>query len=94
MSILTDSEKPTTYFHNLDDMAFIVLMHKVSKKPKWRTKLLLYSRVLALVLGERGPVHLAEETFVCSEIDRWYLEKYWGSLNVMTAPIALSMPEL
>jgi hypothetical protein len=35
-------------FSNLDDIELIVLIHSVSKKPRWRTKLLFYSRVPAL----------------------------------------------
>jgi glycosyltransferase involved in cell wall biosynthesis len=90
--LLTQESLPPIFF-NLDGIEHIALIRSVSKMPRWRTKLLLYSRVPALVLGECRATRLAEKTFVCSEIDRRYLANYWGSRNVVMVPNAVSIPE-
>ena len=90
--LLTQETLPPIFF-NLDDIEHIALIRSVSQISRWHKKFWFYSRVPALLFGESRAIRLAEQTFVCSELDRRYLSSYWGSRNVVTVPNAVSIPE-
>ncbi len=88
--LLTKKSLPPVFF-NMDDIEHVAIFRSTSKIPKWRTKLLSYSRVPALMIGERRATCLAQKTFICSELDKTYLAK-WGIKKIATVPNAVSIP--
>ncbi len=88
--LLTKKSLPPVFF-NMDDIEHVSLLRHTSKIPIWRTKLLSYSRVPALMLSERRAICLAQKTFICSELDKTYLER-WGLRKVEVIPNAVSIP--
>jgi len=90
--LLTKESLPPVFF-NMDDIEHVALVRSARNMPEWRTKFWSYSRVPALMYGERRAARLAEKTFICSELDRKYLEKYWGIGKVATVPNAVSIPK-
>ena len=92
-SLLTHAPLPPIFF-DLDDIEHIALLRSSNQQWAWRTKLLNYTRVPALVWGERRAIRLAHRTFVCSELDRHYLTKRWRLAGVTTVPNAANAVKL
>jgi glycosyltransferase involved in cell wall biosynthesis len=83
--LLTREILPPIYF-DLDDIEHVAFLRRISRRAKWRTKLLYYSHVPALWWGEYRAIRLAWRTFVCSELDRSYLKNCWRLPGVVTVP--------
>jgi len=58
--LLLTKERLPPIFLNMDDIEHVGLIRHVSKMSKWRTKLLFYSRVPALMVGEYRAARMAE----------------------------------
>jgi glycosyltransferase involved in cell wall biosynthesis len=90
--LLTKKPLPTVFF-DLDDIEHIVLKRSMKKNSKWQEKLLCYSHLPQLIVGEFRAISLATNTFVCSELDRHYLRKWFHRKSVAVIPNAISIPE-
>ena len=88
--LLTKKSLPPVFF-NMDDIEHVGLLRSSRKMLNWRTKILSYSRVPALMLSERRALGLATKTFICSELDRKYLARL-GLRKVGTVPNAVAIP--
>jgi glycosyltransferase involved in cell wall biosynthesis len=91
--LLTHATLPPIFF-DLDDIEHVVLLRSIDRQWPWRTKLLTYACLPALVWGERRAMRLAHRTFVCSELDRNYLTNSLGLTGVVTVPNAVSAAKL
>ena len=87
--LLTRRTLPPVLF-DLDDIEHIAFFRGIQDQWRWRYKLLQYSRLPALVIGERRAIHLANRTFVCSELDRRYLADRWKLPNIEVIPNAIT----
>jgi len=80
-------------FLDLDDIEHVRWTRQVGQAPFWPGKRLYHLQLPALIAGERRAVKLARRSFVCSEVDRRYLTKWWRMPRVVTIPNAVAMPE-
>jgi glycosyltransferase involved in cell wall biosynthesis len=83
--LLTHAPLPPIFF-DLDDIEHVALLRSINRRWAWRTKLLQYAHVPTLLWGERRAMRLAHRTFVCSELDRNYLTKWWRLAGIVTVP--------
>jgi len=90
---LTHVPLPPIFF-DLDDIEHVALLRSVNRQWAWRTKLMQYAHVPTLLWGERRAIRRAHRTFVCSEVDRNYLTKWWHLAGVVTVPNAANAIKL
>jgi glycosyltransferase involved in cell wall biosynthesis len=79
-------------FLDLNDIEHVRWIRQIGQAPFWPGKRLYYLQLPALVSGERRAVRLARRSFVCSDVDRRYLTKWWRLPRVITIPNAVAMP--
>jgi len=91
--LLTHAPLPPIFF-DLDDIEHVALLRSVNRQWTWRTKLMHYAHVPTLLWGERRAIRRAHRTFVCSELDRNYLTKWWRLAGVSTIPNATKTRKL
>jgi glycosyltransferase involved in cell wall biosynthesis len=92
--LLLTREKLPCVFFDLDDIEHIAFIRNTGQLPKWYARLLYYTHLPALWWGEYKAIRLAHRTFVCSELDRFYLANRWRLPRVVTVPNAVTIPEL
>lgn len=90
--LLTSESLPPVFF-DLDDIEHVIVKRSMKKTSKWYEKILGYSRLPQLFLGELRATRLAMNTFVCSELDRRYLTQWFHQENVVAVPNAIRIPE-
>jgi glycosyltransferase involved in cell wall biosynthesis len=90
-ALLTQRALPPIFL-DLDDIEHMRWLREVRQPPMWRAKRLYYLQLPALISGERRAVKLTRKTFVCSDVDRRYLAKWWRLPGVVTIPNAVAMP--
>ena len=90
--LLTHETLPPVFF-DLDDIEHIAFKRSIRQMPKWYSKILSYTQIPQLLLGELRAIRLAHKTFVCSEEDRYYLTNRWRQGGVATIPNAVKIPE-
>jgi glycosyltransferase involved in cell wall biosynthesis len=88
--LLSHRKLPKIIF-DLDDIEHVSLMRAAKQTTNLRDKMLAYSYVPALALGERRAIERASETFVCSNADRKYLARRWHLQRVSVIPNALEI---
>ena len=91
--LLTQASLPPIFF-DLDDIAHVTLLRSIPRRWPWHTQLLHYTQVPTLLWGEYRAMRLAHRTFVCSELDRDYLTKWWRLASVVTVPNAANPVKL
>ncbi len=87
--LLTRQSLPPILF-DFGDIEHVLFLRGIERQWRWRYKLLQYSRLPALILGERRAIRLANRTFVCSEVDRKYLAERWKLLGIATIPNSIT----
>lgn len=90
--LLMNGTLPKIFF-DLDDIEHVAFARSISQLSKWRSRLLYYAYLPALLLGELRAIRLADITFVCSESDRRYLTDRFYLKQVVTIPNAITIPE-
>lgn len=80
-------------FLDLDDIEHVRWIREIRQPPFWRAKRLQYLQLPALIGGERRAVGLTRKAFVCSDLDRRYLARWWRLTQVVTIPNAVAIPE-
>jgi glycosyltransferase involved in cell wall biosynthesis len=83
---------PPVYF-DLDDIEHVAFERGLRYTRKFSSKMLSYLLLPALSRGEYKAIRLARRTFVCSDVDRKYLENRWGLKSVVKIPNAVEIPE-
>jgi len=83
--LLTHVPLPPIFF-DLDDIEHVTLLRSINRQWTWRTKLMQYAHIPTLLWSERRAIRRAHCTFVCSELDRNYLTKWWRLARVVTIP--------
>ena len=78
----------TRVFLDLDDVEHLRFAREIGEPPHWRSKNLLYLEVPALWKGERASILQSERAFVCSDVDRKYLQRVMRIKNIETIPNA------
>jgi glycosyltransferase involved in cell wall biosynthesis len=76
---------------DLDDVDHWVKIRAALGTRSWLAKSLRLLQAPAIIALERRAIRLAARTFVCSETDRNYLQR-WGLKGVVTIPNAVSIP--
>jgi glycosyltransferase involved in cell wall biosynthesis len=76
---------------DLDDVEHWVKIRAALGTRSWLAKSLRLLQAPAIIAAERRAIRLAARTFVCSETDRNYLQR-WGLAGVVTIPNAVSIP--
>ena len=89
--LLTRRSRPPVFL-DLDDIEHVRWVRQLGQGPFWPGKRLYYMQLPALVAGERRAACLSSRSFVCSEVDRQYLTKWWRLPRVVTIPNAVAMP--
>jgi glycosyltransferase involved in cell wall biosynthesis len=89
--LLSGCDHPKVYF-DMDDIEHVAFSRSVKQPPWWPGKKLLYLRLPILKLWERRAIRLSKSTFICSEQDRKYLSKAYGTNNVTVIPNAIDIP--
>jgi glycosyltransferase involved in cell wall biosynthesis len=90
--LLVNRTLPKVFF-DLDDIEHVAFARGIGQLSKWRSRLLSYAYLPALLLGELRAIRSADLTFVCSEVDRRYLTDRFHLKHVVTIPNAVAMPE-
>jgi glycosyltransferase involved in cell wall biosynthesis len=88
--LLSRETLPPVLF-DLDDIEHVYFLRTIEKHWPWRYKLLQYSRLPALIMGEVKAIRLATQTFVCSEKDRNNLAMKWKLRGVSTIPNSVTI---
>jgi glycosyltransferase involved in cell wall biosynthesis len=83
---------PPVYF-DLDDIEHMRDLRQLSVPLFWWGKALLYLKLPALLKGELSAIHLSCKTFVCSQKDSQYLNRYLMRKKVFAIPNTIKMPE-
>ena len=91
--MLTKTALPPVFF-DLDDIEHVVVSRVLRQEPRWRVRLLHTARLPALLWGEHRAIRSALRTFVCSELDRKYLQHRWRLPGIVTIPNAISVPKM
>ena len=89
-AMLTKQPLPPLFF-DLDDIEHIKFMRQIRQPPTRLRTSLYFLQVPARWWGELRAIRLAQQTFVCSEHDRRYLQR-WGLTNVVAIPNAIAIP--
>jgi glycosyltransferase involved in cell wall biosynthesis len=76
---------PPTYF-DLDDLEHVAQARAIDRTSSSRDQLAQYCQIPPLWWAERRATRLARRTFVCSDLDREYLERRCRFRNVVTIP--------
>lgn len=79
-------------FLDLDDIEHVKFVRQIRQPPFWLGKRLYYLQVPALFSGERRAVKRSRKAFVCSDLDRRYLTRWWRLPQVATIPNAVAIP--
>ena len=80
-------------FLDIDDIEHVKFFREIRQPPFWLGKYLYYLQGPALCLWERRAVKFSRKAFVCSDLDRRYLERWWRLPQVATIPNAVAIPE-
>jgi glycosyltransferase involved in cell wall biosynthesis len=80
-------------FFDLDDIEHVAMRRGIRYKAKKSSRLLSYLLLPALFWGQYRSVRRSHRTFVCSEIDRRYLTKWFRLKGVVVIPNAVTIPE-
>jgi glycosyltransferase involved in cell wall biosynthesis len=91
--ILTKRQLPPVFL-DLDDVEHKTFLRNISQPPTWRAKQLYYLQLPALLWGERRAIKLSRKTFVCSELDKHYLNRMLRLSNVDVIPNSIHIPEV
>jgi glycosyltransferase involved in cell wall biosynthesis len=91
-ALLTRRRGLPPVFLDIDDIDHVKFLRQIRQPPFWNGKHLYYLQFPALVCGERQAVRLSRKSFVCSEVDRLYLSRWWRLPGVVTIPNAVTMP--
>lgn len=89
--MLTGANLPPVFF-DFDDIEHIVLSRAIERQKSLKGKLMCLL-LPALKRGEQGAVRTAAETYVCSEMDRVYIEREFRQSNIFIIPNAVDMPD-
>jgi glycosyltransferase involved in cell wall biosynthesis len=76
---------------DLDDVEHWVKIRAAFGTRSWLAKSLRLLQAPAIIAAERRAIRLAARTFVCSETDRNYLQR-WGLAGVVTIPNSVPIP--
>jgi glycosyltransferase involved in cell wall biosynthesis len=90
--LLRSTKQAPPIFLDLDDIEHITFFRSVRMPPLWRSKALYYLQLPALIGAERRAIKRAEKTFVCSSLDRKYLQGTWRLTRVVTIPNSVTIP--
>lgn len=91
-ALLTSRALPPIFL-DLNDIEHVKWIRGIRQPPYWPGKGLYYLQVPALLSGERRAVKGARKAFVCSDVDRRYLARWWRLPQVVTIPNAVAIPE-
>jgi len=89
---LRESVDPTVLF-DLDDVEHRKLLRSLLLPPHYAGKVPYALRALPVMAGERRVARAAARTFVCSEDDRRYLERWLGYPRVVVIQNSIEIPE-
>jgi glycosyltransferase involved in cell wall biosynthesis len=81
-------------FFDLDDIEHVHSYRRLLYDPAWPAERLLLLQVPRLMLAEIQAMRLATATFVCSEADRRYLERFTRAAHIRTVPNSVNFPPL
>jgi glycosyltransferase involved in cell wall biosynthesis len=76
---------------DLDDIEHWVKIRAAFGTRSWRGKTLRLLQAPAIIASERRAIAMAARTFVCSETDRRYLQR-WRLAGIVTIPNAVAIP--
>jgi len=92
-ALLTRKKLPPVFF-DLNDIEHIKFFREINQPPFWIGKFFYYLQIPALMLGERRAIRMARKTFVCSDLDRTYLERLYNVSNVVSISNSVDIPEI
>ena len=81
-------------FFDLDDIEHRAHCRRVISYPRWAGERLKVLHTPALRAAELRAIRFAHSAFVCSDLDRDYLQYRAKSGNVLTVPNSVTIPEL
>jgi glycosyltransferase involved in cell wall biosynthesis len=90
-ALLTRRKLPPAFL-DFDDIEHVRWIRQIRQPPFWTGKRLYYLQLPALIAAERRAATLARKAFVCSDLDRRYLARWWRLPNVVTIPNAVAIP--
>lgn len=88
--LLSGARHRRVYF-DLDDIELIAFSRSIKLPPWWKSKFLLYFRLPGLWRWERRAIAYSSRTFVCSEIDKETLSRFYRVDNVRVIPNAVNI---
>lgn len=93
MPLLMKTSKPLPrVFLDLDDIEHRAHYRRIIGFPRWPGERLKLLQTPALFLAERRAIRMTEATFLCSDLDRCYLQKWIGQANLVTIPNSVAIP--
>ena len=91
-AFLRTRSRPARLFLDLDDIEHKSRLRTALAPPFWPGKALYTTHIPSILLAERRAARMAEATFVCSELDRRYLQRLGMGRNVEVVPNGLAVP--
>lgn len=92
--VLLSKEKLPPVFFDLDDIEHVAFLRNLRQPPFWPGKYLLYLQTPSLIWGERKAISISEQTYVCSDSDKEYLQRSWHLPNIVTIPNAIDLHQM
>ena len=84
--------RPRRFFLDLENIEHKTRLRATFAPPFWPGKLLYTTHIPSILLAERRAAKMAEATFVCSELERRYLQRLGMGRNVEVIPNGLPIP--
>ena len=80
-------------FFDFGDIDHILLSRNIKWQQTWRNKIITACYLPSLIALEKRAVSATEQVFVCSEIDKKHLEKFFHTKKCVAIPNAVRIPE-
>jgi len=84
--------KDTKVFFDLYDLDHRIALRRLLREPAWPAERLQLLHVPALMAGERQGVRHANVTFVCSQKEKLYIDRFFGGGTVKVVPNPARIP--
>ena len=91
--LLLTSQKLPPVFFDMDDIEHLKFRRKSNLSMRLYEKFINYLQTLVFYRSEYRAIRLAHKSFVCSEMDRNYINQLWNLPGVVTISNAVTIPE-
>lgn len=91
---LKDLVRKTPLFFDMDDIEHLATARRLLRKPEWPGEQLKLLQIPCLLRAEIAAIRLSRSTFICSQSDRRYLERFVAGGHLQVVPNSTRLPQL